>query len=323
MRTLYSTLSRMSSSTMMRTLSWGGRRVLPPRPQGPQPCVLLLNYIHQIIKYQYRLYQSWLYLLIRHKFDIMLTMIVTAYKTHKITEKDKSIFPILDIYLPKLKENSVVAIASNIIGICEGRMIKITPEVDKDELVKKEAEYYLPREFNQYGFMITINHNILVASGGIDESNGHGHYVLWPANPQKSVNKIREHLVKKHNLKHLGVIMTDSKLTPLRWGVTGVSIAHSGFRALNDYTGKPDIFGRILHAEKTNVPDGLASAAVIVMGEGNEQTPFAVIEDIPFAHFQKRNPAKKELLRLKIAIGDDVYSSLLTKVAWKNGKIKK
>ena len=103
-------------------------------------------------------------------------MRVTAYKTHKITQKDTSIYPILDQYLPKLKENCVVAIASNILGICEGRIVKITPDVDKDSLVRQVAQYYLPREFNQYGFMITINQNILVASGGIDESNGNGHY---------------------------------------------------------------------------------------------------------------------------------------------------
>jgi len=251
-------------------------------------------------------------------------MIVTAYKTHKITEKDTSIFPILDQYLPKLKENSVVAIASNIVGICEGRIIKIGPSVDKDELVRQEAEYYLPREFNQYGFMITINRNILVASGGIDESNGNGHYVLWPKDPQKSVNDIREYLCKKYNVQNLGVIMTDSKLTPLRWGVTGIAISYSGFEALNDYAGKPDIFGRLLHVEKTNVPDSLAASAVTVMGEGNEQTPLVVIEDVPsFVKFQQRNPTKEELEKLKISIGDDVYSSLLTTVRWQKGRLKR
>lgn len=243
-------------------------------------------------------------------------MNVKPYKTHKITEKDKSIFPILDQYLPKLEEKSVVAIASNIVGICEGRIVKIKTKEQKDILAKQEADYYLPREFNQYGFMITINHNILVASAGVDESNGNGHYVLWPKDPQKSANDIREYLVKKFKLKHLAVIITDSKLTPLRWGVTGVALVHSGFQALKSYIGEPDVFGRLLQSEKLNVADSLATAAVMEMGEGNEQQPLVVMNDVSLVTFQDRNPTQKELDSLKIALGDDVYSSLLTCVNW-------
>lgn len=246
-------------------------------------------------------------------------MNVTAYKTPKIYPHD-DLFTILDEYLPPLNENSIVVVTSKIIALCEGRVIKKESDEQKDALAKKEAEYYLPREFNQYGFMITVNHNIMVASGGIDESNGNGSYVLWPKDPQKSVNTIREYLTKKFGLQNLGVITTDSKLTPLRWGVTGVSLAHSGFKALYSYIGKPDIFGRKLRAEKTNIADGLASSAVLVMGEGDEQQPLAVITDVPFVHFQERNPTLEELQSLKIDLKDDVYASLLTSVTWEKGK---
>jgi len=246
-------------------------------------------------------------------------MLVKAYKTKKVRDGD-DIYKILDIYLPKLKEKSVVAVTSKIVSICEGRLIKIDPKVEKDELVKKEAEYFLPREFNQYGFMISINKNIMVASAGIDESNANGYYVLWPKDPQESANKIRKYLANRFNLENVGVIITDSKLTPLRWGVTGVAIAHSGFRAINNYIGKPDIFGRKLQAEKVNVADALATAAVVEMGEGSEQQPFAIIEDVSFVSFQKRSPTKKELEGIKISLGDDVFASLLNSVEWQKGK---
>jgi putative folate metabolism gamma-glutamate ligase len=248
-------------------------------------------------------------------------MIVTAYKTHKILPNE-DLFEILDKYLPKLQEKSVVAIASKIVGICEGRVVKIDEKSDeqKDELVKQEAEYYLPREYNQYGFMLTINNNILVGNAGIDESNSNGNFSLWPKDPQKSANKIREYLVQKHKLENLGVTLTDSKLTPLRWGVTGCTVAHSGFKALNNYIGKPDIFGRLMIAEQSNVSDSLATAAVAVMGEGDEQQPLAVIKDVTFVNFQKRNPTQEELDALKIKLEDDIYASLLTAVDWKKGK---
>src|SRR3989344_3490879 len=191
-------------------------------------------------------------------------MKVTPIKTHKITDKDKDICKILDKHIKDLKEKSVVAVTSKIVSICEGRIIKIESEEQKDEIAKKEADYYLPREYNQYGFMISVKRGIMVASGGVDESNGNGFFVLWPKDPQESANKIREYLVQRFNLSRVGVIITDSKLTPLRWGVTGVAISHSGFKALKSYIGEPDVFGRKLRAEKTNVADSLATAATVV-----------------------------------------------------------
>lgn len=249
-------------------------------------------------------------------------MIVTAYKTHKIKPGDV-LHDILDQYLPELKENSVVAIASKIVGICEGRVVPKEQGVEKDTLAEQEADYYLPREHNQYDFMITINKGIMVASAGIDESNSGDYFALWPENPQQSANEIRAYLTKKHNLTNLGVIITDSKLTPLRWGVTGVAISHSGFQALNSYIGKPDIFGRLMHAEKANIADSLATAAVAEMGEGDEQQPLAVITDAKFVTFQPRNPTQEEVEGLTISLQDDVYSSLLTSVEWKKGRGKR
>jgi dihydrofolate synthase / folylpolyglutamate synthase len=246
-------------------------------------------------------------------------MIVKPYKTHKVKPGD-DLHNILDKYLPRVNENSIIAIASKIVGICEGRVVKIESADQKDELVKQEADYYLPREYNQYGFMITINKGILVASAGIDESNSGEYFSLWPEDPQKSANEIREYLIKKCNLTNLGVIITDSKLTPLRWGVTGVALAHSGFQSLNSYIGQPDIFGRLMHAEKSNVADSLATAAVAEMGEGNEQQPLAVITEANFVQFQPRNPTQEELNNLKISLEDDVYASLLTAMEWKKGR---
>jgi putative folate metabolism gamma-glutamate ligase len=246
-------------------------------------------------------------------------MNVKVFKTNKIQKGDQ-LQTILDTYLTKLEDNTIVAVTSKIVGICEGRLIQAENPEQKYKLAEKEAEYYLPPEENQYGIMLSINHNLIVASAGVDASNSDSYFSLWPKDPQKSVNQIREYLVKKHKLKHLGVILTDSTLTPLRWGVRGYAITHSGFKALNSYIGKEDLFGRVMHAEQVNIMDSLSAAAVVVMGEGAEQTPLAVITDVPFVQFQERNPNKKELDALKIDIKDDVYASMLTSVQWQKGK---
>ena len=246
-------------------------------------------------------------------------MIVTPIKTHKITTEDKDIFAVLDKYLPNLEENSVVVVTSKIVSITEGRIVKIG-SIDKDILIEQESSYYLPRDVNQYNVSFTITNNTLVPTAGIDESNGNGYYVLWPEDAQKSANSIREHVAKKFNLKNISVIITDSKTTPLRWGVTAIAIAYSGFVPLRSYIGKPDIFGKNLEYTKMSIMDNLASAAALVMGEGREQTPLAVIRDIPNIEFQDRNPTQEELAALKISIDEDLYAPILKNVEWKKGK---
>lgn len=244
---------------------------------------------------------------------------MTPVKTKKITPKDTDILEILNTYLPRLKEKSVVAITSKIVGICEGRVVPIK-KGDKDKIIVQEAEYYLPRTSSKYNILLTIKGNAINFSSGVDESNSGGYYVLWPKESQKSANQIREHLVKKHKRKNIGVIITDTASVPLRWGQRGVFVlAHSGFSALNSYIGKPDIFGRPLKMTSAAIADALGTAAVLVMGEGAEQTPLAVIEDIPFVKFKQRNPTARELSKLKMPLADDLYAPLLKAVKWKKG----
>lgn len=247
-------------------------------------------------------------------------MIVTPIKTDKILPLDhKDLLAVLEQFLPKIKENCVLAVTSKIVAICEDRVCKIE-DCDKDELIAREAKYYLPRENNPYGVCLTVTNNNLVASAGIDESNGAGFYILWPKDPQQSANQIRKFLKGKYGLKNVGVIITDSRTTPMRWGVTAIALAYSGFNPLKDYIGKPDLFGRNFHFEKMSIIDNLASAAAVVMGEGAEQTPMALIEDVPFVEFQDREPTKKELDQLKISLGEDIYSPFLKSASWKKGK---
>jgi len=244
---------------------------------------------------------------------------VTSIKTHKITTEDKDLFKILDRYLPKLSEKSVVAVTSKIISICEGR-VKPIEKTNRQQLVEDEAELFISPSENPFGVTLSIKNGTFIASAGIDESNGNGLYVLWPSHPQKWADKIREYLTQKFEIKHVGVIITDSKTTPLRYGVTGVAIAHSGFKALNSYIGKEDIFGKKMRVEQLNVMDSLATASVAVMGEGSEQTPLAVIEDVPFVDFQDRNPKQEELDSLKTTLDKDIYTPLLKSKLWKKGK---
>lgn len=248
-----------------------------------------------------------------------LRMKIKAIRTHKITVRDKDLLKILDTYIKTFEDGSVLAVTSKIVSICEGSVKKIN-SLDKDDLITKEADYYLPRSASKYNVMLTIKNTLIIPSAGIDESNSQGYYVLWPKDAQRSANQIREYLCKRFKIRYAGVIITDSTTDPLRWGTRGVYIAHSGFAALNDFVGKPDIFGRKMEMTKVNVADGLAASTVLTMGESREQTPLALIEDVPFVKFQPRNPTIKELNFLKIPMNDDLYAPILKAVKWRKGR---
>lgn len=242
-------------------------------------------------------------------------MKVEGIRTHKVIPGD-NIFKLLDMYLSGSLDNTVLAVTSKIISICEGRIVKIKG-ADKDKLVIEESDLYLGSANKKYGAILTIKNNLLIPNSGIDESNGDGHYILWPKEPQKSANLIRAYVMKKYDIHNFGVIITDSKTTPLRWGTTGVAIAYSGIKPLRNYIGKKDIFRRKMIATKANLYDALAAAAVLVMGEGSEQTPMALISDLNFVKFCQKNPTKKELDELRIKVRDDLYGEILSGVQWK------
>ncbi len=247
-------------------------------------------------------------------------MQITTVKTHKITAKDKDILTVIDKYIDYLEENSILVVTSKIVSLCEGNVVD--SKANKDDLVKREADMYLPKQTNTYQVFVTIKNNILAVNAGIDESNSKDGYVLWPKDPQKSANKIRSFIRNKFRLENAGVIITDSKTTPLRYGVTGIGIAYSGFRAINDLIGSEDVFGRKMKMTKVNVMDGIAAAAAVVMGEGSEQTPLAVISDLPFVKFQENDPTNYELKLLDIDPSTDVYGAIMKNSSWIKGTKK-
>lgn len=246
-------------------------------------------------------------------------MIVTTYKTAKIGVED-NLNSILNHYLPVLQEKDIVVITSKIISICQKRVKKNDGSIDKHNLIHREAEYYIdPQKSSRYDVTLTIKQGTLIASAGIDESNGDNYFILWPWDPHNEAQKIWENLKATYHLRNLGVIITDSRTTPLRWGTIGVGIAWCGFKPLHSYIGKPDIYGRKLRMTKASVLDGLAATAVVAMGEGNEQTPLAIIRDAGFVDFRNIPPTEKEIEALKINRKDDIYAPLINSSKWKRG----
>ncbi len=248
-------------------------------------------------------------------------MIVKAIKTRPlIPPKDDLLSVIKESFFKfKLKEKSVIVVTSKVVSIWQGRCIKIDDKVNKDELIKKEADFYIGRDKKSLNsVMLTIKDNLLIPTSGIDESNAKGYYILWPEKTFSSAKKIYGFIKKEYKLKKFGVIISDSHTTPLRTGIMGIGLAYYGFYPLRDYRGKKDIFGRELKMSQTNIVDSLAATAVYMMGEGAEQTPIAVMEDVGNIEFKISNINKPD--PLKINIDEDIYSPLLRSVKWQKGR---
>ncbi len=247
-------------------------------------------------------------------------MVIKAIKTRKFLPPQDNLQDLLS-NIKSLKENSIVAITSKVVAICEGRCIPFSTIKTKDKIAISEADKYIPRELSPSRHILhTIKNNMLIASSGVDESNGANYYILWPKSPIESAKGIWKYLKNKFKLKNLGVIITDSRLVPMRRGVVGLAISYFGFKPLKDYRGTKDIFGREFLMETSNIPDSLATAAVLEMGEGSERRPIAIITDIPKIDFinTEFKPQTQDD-SFEIAEKEDMFYPFLSSVKWKKG----
>jgi putative folate metabolism gamma-glutamate ligase len=249
-------------------------------------------------------------------------MIIKIVKTRVLKPPKDDLLGVIEKSIKSLPEKSIVVITSKVVSIWQGRCVPMINNLKKDDLVVKEADFYLPRSFVPGAWcMHTLKNNIFIPSAGVDESNANGFYILWPKNLPQTARELWKWLRKKYHVKNLGIIITDSHTIPLRRGVMGISLSHYGFNPLKDYRGKPDLFGRLFKMAQTNIADGLAAASVVVMGEGSESTPICIISDIPWVKFVSKSvKSKKPFSSFVIRTKEDLYYPLFSSVPWKKGK---
>lgn len=229
-------------------------------------------------------------------------------KTRPLLPPKDDLFGVLEKYLPPLKEGDVLLITSKVLAIHQGRCVKIAEKINKEKLIRQEADYFLPPNPKaKFPVILALKDNLLIPAAGIDESNGNGYYILWPKRVEGLLKQIRRRLKKKYRIKKLAIISTDSHTAPARRGVTGIATGFYGLEPLIDLKGKKDIFGRKLKMTQINVPDALAAIAALLMGESDERRPLLIIRGAKFLKFTD-SPTWK---RISIPPKDDIYFPLL------------
>jgi len=231
-------------------------------------------------------------------------MIIQPIKTSIFKEGD-NLFTFIGRYFRRVPERSIIVVTSKIVALAEKRTVVAKNDKTKERLIRAESEFALPTKYA----WLTVKDGMVMASAGIDESNANGKLILLPKDSFKAAGFLRKKLRQKYGVKHLGVLITDSRTIPLRAGITGVALGYAGFRGLKDYCGRPDIFGRKFKFSRVNVADSLATAAVFVMGEGREQQPLAIIKKAPVEFCHKIHGQE-----LRIDIQDDMYRPLFSRL---------
>ncbi len=119
-------------------------------------------------------------------------------------------------------------------------------------------------------------------NAGVDKSNVQGRtvYSRLPENSDASARELRIRLQELSGRK-LAVIVADTYSRPFRVGQVEFAIGISGFEPIVDYRGQKDLFGYELRYKSVGLADEIAAAAELVIGQGIEQMPVAIVRGVP------------------------------------------
>lgn len=197
-------------------------------------------------------------------------------------------------------DGDVLVLAQKIVSKAEGRQVALSQvtaskvavdiahEAHKDprvvELILQESSEVVRARPG----VIVVEHRLgmVLANAGIDSSNidhsGEECALLLPLDPDSSARLIRIKLEKLTGFK-IAVLIIDSIGRAWRHGTIGTAIGASGVPTLCDLRGQPDLFGRPLATSMLGFADEIAAAASLVMGQGSEGLPAAVVRGLRFA----------------------------------------
>ncbi|MCF2140994.1 MAG: coenzyme F420-0:L-glutamate ligase [Candidatus Lokiarchaeota archaeon] len=254
----------------------------------------------------------------------MLTAI--GLKTTHIIKQGEDLFTVLcDTFEANTqfpKEKSILVIAETVVGTCQNRIIRLS-DVKNYSLEAEELSqgYNLDPKFAELviqeadeiiggipGMLFTLKSGILIANAGIDKSNAgdEDQYSLWPSNPFNVAAELCQEIKSKYELKDFGVIISDSRVQPLRRGIVGVAIGVAGFKPIIDCRGRCDLYGHKMEWTTRAIADQITDLAHILMGECDEQTPFILVNNVPVNFTNERIDPQSMIMPKK----EDLFSRI-------------
>ncbi len=194
-----------------------------------------------------------------------------------------------------IEDGDIVVVAQKVVSKAEGRVVKLrdvkpsegaktmAKVASKDtrfvELVLKEVKRVL--KCSPEILIVENEKGLVCINAGIDKSNvsGKDTYALLPKDPDESAGRIRSRIIKLTDRK-VAIVISDTYSRPFRKGQVEFAIGIAGIDPFKDYRGQEDLFNYILKVKNIALVDEIASAAELVMGQGREAVPVAIIRNL-------------------------------------------
>ncbi len=175
-----------------------------------------------------------------------------------------------------LAGGDVIVVAHKVVSKAEGRLrrlAEIEPGERASELAREHGKN--PRlvqavldesaevlRAHAGTFICQTHHGFVCANAGIDQSNAsrEGELVLLPSDPDGSARRLRAALGEALGLRP-AVVIADSFGRAWRLGQTDVALGVAGLQPVDAWAGRPDAYGRTLHATAIAIADAVAGAA--------------------------------------------------------------
>jgi coenzyme F420-0:L-glutamate ligase/coenzyme F420-1:gamma-L-glutamate ligase len=208
----------------------------------------------------------------------------------------------------RMANRDVLVIGHKIVSKSEGRIVrlsqvkpspravKIARKCLKDprlvQLILGESRRVIKAKAGV--LLVETRQGIVCLNAGVDKSNVEGPdtYCLLPKDPKLSAARIAKRILERTG-KCVQVIITDTYSRPFRAGQTEFAIGASGLDPFVDYRGARDLFGNVLKFKFVSITDELASAAELVIGQGAEGVPAAIIKGTNRILASTRNAGSK------------------------------
>ncbi|MEA2332035.1 MAG: coenzyme F420-0:L-glutamate ligase / coenzyme F420:gamma-L-glutamate ligase [Thermoleophilaceae bacterium] len=154
-------------------------------------------------------------------------------------------------------------------------------------------------------FICETHHGFVCANAGVDQSNATnpGELILLPEDPDGSARRLRSGLASARGVRP-AIVIADSFGRAWRMGQTDVAIGVAGLVPLDEWSGRPDAYGRELRVSSIAIADAAAAAADLARGKDSRQPAvlvrglarYVTADDGPGAAALRR-PREQDLFR--------------------------
>ncbi len=177
---------------------------------------------------------------------------------------------------PDVADDDVLVIAHKVVSKAEGRVRSLDEISPGERALELAAEHRKDARLVQAVldesaellraragvFICATHHGFVCANAGVDQSNASrpGELILLPVDPDESARRLRAAIGAALGVRP-AIVISDSFGRPWRLGQTDVAIGAAGLTVLDDWTGRPDAYGRDLRVTSIAIADAAAAAA--------------------------------------------------------------